>query len=463
MSTRKEFLVDKSVFLYSPYAVFAFDDNDVVIPLSVIREMQNIATTGKGEPRANASEFGTILDELSKEGNLREGIPLKNSVRLVVVGDVNEPILDIAKANGNYTLVSRDPFLRVEASAAYIYCEEYKSDQAPTGAQSYDGRCCLFVSEEEMQAFAATKKLNLNPAKDYTAVKMDGETIISTAHKLTVNEYIVLKNASNPSKTMLGRYDGRAVVPLSFYQGKETGRVYGIEPMNVGQIFALDALLAPAKVAPLVILKGPAGTAKTFLSMAAALAQTIDCWGGENTYRKILITRPNTKMDEDIGFLKGDEKDKVLPALRGLIDNVDNLSLADKAPANDRQKDGVKTESVLDELLARGTIDAQAMAYMRGRSIQRQFIVCDEMQNATINQVLSLVTRTAEGSKIVLLGDPNQIDHPYLDQRTNGISYAATRMRGSKLCFQLTFDESECTRSPLASEAIARLTPKGAI
>ena len=251
---------------------------------------------------------------------------------------------------------------------------------------------------------------------------------------------------------MLGRFDGEEIVPLRFYQRDHP--VFGVSARNVGQQFALDALMNPD--APLVILQGPAGTAKTFLSMAAALEQTYS----KNVYRKILITRPNAKMDADVGYLKGDERQKVLPTLRGLLDNMENLMQQDP---RDRKKDGINCESPADTLLANGIVDAQAMAYMRGRSICRQFMIVDEMQNSTVNQVLSIITRVGEESKIVLLGDPNQIDNPYLDRISNGLVYAAERMRGSPLCWQITFNERESTRSPLAREAIERLTPKGSV
>ena len=186
--------------------------------------------------------------------------------------------------------------------------------------------------------------------------------------------------------------------------------------------------------------------------MAAGLHQTLDT----HYYRRILVTRPNTKMDADVGFLKGDEKDKVMPTLRGLLDNVDNLMQPKRG-----SKDGVPCASPLDLLLDDGTIEAQAMAYMRGRSITRQFMVVDEMQNATAVQALSIITRIGEESKIVLLGDPDQIDNPYLDSRSNGLMYSAERMKGSVLCCQIAFTESECTRSALASAAIQRMKPKG--
>ena len=458
----KDFAPDKSVILSFPIAILAFDDNNVHLTYDVINEVRDVAANGRGEYRANAKEFGILLDTLLRNENAAKGLKLDNGGKLFIHPDSGISPAKLVSKNPEYILVTRDPYERVFAKVHGIPCEDYKSEQTPIDSQSYDGRSIIYIPTDEMKQFAKEKILPVPKKRSFVAVKADGSTIISQ-HFLTPNEYLILTDSSNPKHTMLGRYDGvaKAIVPLRYYPGKDVGPVYGVTPRNVGQIFALDALLAPPSVAPLVILKGPAGTAKTFLSMAAALAQTVDDWGGDEGfhYKKILLTRPNTKMDDDIGYLKGGEHEKILPTLRGLIDNIINLSPdADEGHI----KDGVQCGGIVDELLARGVIDAQAMAYMRGRSIMRQYIVCDEMQNATINQVLSIVTRVAEESKIVLLGDPNQIDHLLLDKRTNGISYAADRMRGSNLTFQITFDESECTRSPLAAEAIARLTPKGA-
>ena len=299
--TAKRFVLDKSVVIFSPYAIFAFDDNDVFIPLSVLLEMERAAREERGELRANAKEFGILMDELSTHGNLCKGIKLDNGGTLTVIGD-GESAMAVTQAHEGFILVTRDPFTRVIANTKGIPSEDYKSDQSPAGSQIYEGRCCLYVSSEEMAKFASTKVLRL-AKKPYAAVRTDGESLISTDYKLTVNEYVILADSSNPKHTLLGRFNGRDIVPLLYYPGKQAGLVYGVEPRNVGQVFALDALLAPPSVAPLVILNGPAGTAKTFLSMAAALAQTIDDWGGDEgaQYRRILITRPNTKMDDDIG------------------------------------------------------------------------------------------------------------------------------------------------------------------
>lgn len=478
---RKNFVIDSTILQLSPYAIYAFDDNNVYLCQSVIEEMKELGKSGTSETRGNARQLGYILDDLFS--NISEGRSIDDPANRKIIhmdnggnvfyvpSDVScgitatpsaQIMLLMAKMKDQSEdpiLVSRDAYLRAMAKAAGLKAEEFRSDSLPAGSTGYDGRCVMYVSSEEIEVFSTTGKLSINEKTKHYITKNTGATT-PESYKLSVNEYVMLVDSSHPQVgTVLGRYDGQHIVRLYGYGANERKPVYGVSPRNVGQRFALDALLTPAEEAPLVILKGPAGTAKTFLSMAAALAQTVDRWEGGNRYRKILLTRPNTKMDDDIGYLKGDEVQKVMPALRGLTDNVDNLM-----PHQDKGTGKSKVEiSALDSLMSQGIIDAQAMAYMRGRSITRQFIIVDEAQNATITQILSLITRVGEGSKIVILGDPDQIDHPYLDRKNNGLVYASERMMGSPLCWQVTFDESECTRSALASDAIARLTPKGVV
>lgn len=222
------------------------------------------------------------------------------------------------------------------------------------------------------------------------------------------NEYIVLVNDTNPTSTMIGRFDGHKIVPLNraITDGQKT---FGVTPRNVGQKFALDALLNPD--IPLVVLRGPAGTAKSFLSMAAGLQMVME----DQKYKKCLLTRPNTKMDNDIGYLKGDEVDKIMPILRGLLDNIDNL-LDIKQPKNmDHARD--TQSSAVTYLMDTGIVEMQSLAYMRGRSIVGQYIVADEMQNSTPTQALSIITRAGEGTKIVICGDTEQIDTPFIRYR----------------------------------------------
>lgn len=478
---RKNFVIDSTILQLSPYAIYAFDDNNVYLCQSVIEEMKELGKSGTSETRGNARQLGYILDDLFaniSEGRSVDGPANRKIIHMdnggnvfYVPSDVScgtaaapraQIMLLMAKMKDQSEdpiLVSRDAYLRAMVKAAGLKAEEFRSDSLPAGSVGYDGRCIMYVSSEEFAVFARIEKLSIDPKKKYYITKSNG-TALPDNYKLSINEYVTLVDSSNPQGgTLLGRFDGQRIVGLYGYEAHCIKPVYGVTPRNVGQRFALDALLTPAEKAPLVILKGPAGTAKTFLSMASALAQTVDRWEGENRYRKILLTRPNTKMDDDIGYLKGDEVQKVMPALRGLTDNADNLM-----PHQEKGMGKSKVEiSALDSLMSQGIIDAQAMAYMRGRSITRQFIIVDEAQNATITQILSLITRVGEGSKIVILGDPDQIDHPFLDRRNNGLIYASERMMGSPLCWQVTFDESECTRSALASDAIARLTPKGVV
>ncbi|MGL5260249.1 MAG: PhoH family protein [Lachnospiraceae bacterium] len=170
------------------------------------------------------------------------------------------------------------------------------------------------------------------------------------------------------------------------------------------------------------------------------------------------MCRPNVKFDDDIGFLPGTEAEKISPLLRPIFDNLSVLMDLNK----ENEKDGKKIqESVVDELFERGYIAAEAMAYMRGRSINDTYIIVDEAQNATPSQITGLITRCGTGSKIVLCGDPDQIDTTKLDKRNNGLVYASEKMKGSPFCMQVTFDEEECVRSPLAMDAAKRLIPKG--
>ena len=442
----KRFILDSSVLLYAPTAIYAFDDNEVFLPASVIKELGERTKTS-GELRANAMEAVKLLDSICDVPG--EAVHLKNGGILEIAGRLDDSIYDVA-AERNAVIVSRDPAVRLTARSMSLGAEPFKAERLSVDKKPYEGRCNLFVSGKEIAAFAQNKILKLDPTKEYYATDTDN-VVISEDYHLSPNEYVTLINSERPDAgTMLGRFNGEEIEPLRFYHRDHP--VFGVSARNAGQMFALDALMNPS--APLVILQGPAGTAKTFLSMAAALEQTYS----QNVYRKILITRPNAKMDADVGFLKGDERQKVLPTLRGLLDNMENLMQQDP---KDRKKDGINCESPADTLLANGVIDAQAMAYMRGRSICRQFMIVDEMQNSTQTQALSVITRIGEQSKIVLLGDPDQIDSPYLDRRNNGLVYAAEGMKGSPHCFQLTFMEKESTRSPLAKDALSRLRPKG--
>ena len=201
-----------------------------------------------------------------------------------------------------------------------------------------------------------------------------------------------------------------------------------------------------------MIVKGAAGTAKTFYALAVGLEKVLNNPTGE--YRRIMVSRPNAQFDADIGFLPGDEQEKISPLMRPVIDNLEQL-----VDSNDetRYEDERELKGKIDEIFDRGLIQAEALNFIRGRSIVKTYLMIDEAQNMTPGQVKGIITRAGEGTKIILLGDPGQIDRPFLDERTNGLSYAAEHMKGSPLCWQITMNGKECERSALAMDGGKRL------
>ena len=202
----------------------------------------------------------------------------------------------------------------------------------------------------------------------------------------------------------------------------------------------------------MVIVKGPAGTAKTLFSLAVGLQKILQ----ENSehYRRILICRPNVTMDEEIGFLPGTEQEKISPFMRPIFDNLEILVDSDE---KERYKNEKELLDKIKDLFDRRIITTEAVAYLRGRSIVKNWVIIDEAQNLSPKQVKTIITRVGEGTKLILIGDPEQIDHPFLDSRSNGLCYASEKMKGSDLCYQVTLKYDECERSPLAYEGSKKL------
>lgn len=438
----KTFILDSSVIINAPYSIFSFDEHTVVLADAVIDDISKLKSS-PGETGRNAQEALRLLDDLRQQGDLKKGVLLPGGGKIVVEMNHHTEILPdgwndketstrllkiaVALSDDNIILVSNDLTLRIKANLLGIAVEGYRTDQAK---EDYIGRC----------------EITLDRSDALDEIYRQGVTASSReqAACLTYGQYVLLRSPANLSQTALAWYDGKV-----FQLIKDKHNPYGIRPRNVGQKFAIDALLAPPDEVPLVLLKGPAGTAKTLLALACGLSQTID---KNPIYDRILVTRPNCKFDEDIGFLKGTEEDKIGPLIRPIWDNLEQLTrIKDK-------KDGVKMTSYAQTLFDNGSIVAQAMAYMRGRSIANTWIIIDEAQNMTPLQAFGITSRVGAGSKIILAGDPDQVDNPYLNRWNNGLSFASDRMKGSRLCRQVTFSDDECERSPLALEAIKRLT-----
>ena len=453
--TKKTYLLDTNVLLTSPYALYAFDDNDVVLADITLEELDHLKTA-PGDTGYNARETNRILNELQSQNSIAAGIQMPGGGRFhVETNYINEKlppgwdekrpdhrILRVAngmsgKLETPVILVTNDVSMRLKADICGVRAEDYNADKSVDVSEQYRGRRTVTVAPATLEAF-------------YTDGGLDPKRLRGLNPVL--NEFFILRSRQDAKKTALARFDGERLVPLRYLKEKP----YGVTARNVGQQFVQEMLMTGAEAAPLVILKGPAGTAKTFYALAVGLEKVIRT----DEYRKILITRANVKFDEDIGFLKGTEEEKIMPLIRPSIDNLELL-----LSARGRKKGEPLQERDIDSevrsLFEDGIITAQALAYLRGRSITNTWILIDEAQNLTPTQALGIITRAGIGSKIILAGDPDQIDHPRLDRRTNGLVYASERMKGSPLCWQTSFEGHECTRSPLALDAAQRMTSKG--
>ncbi len=451
----KHYVLDTNVLIQDPNAIFNFEDNYVVLTNTTIEELDNLKTH-KGETGYCARIVSKKLDDLRKLGNLKEGIDLPNGGRLYIESNKDSTLLPdewdehkadneilkgalyVSKEYSSTVLVTKDTIMRIKADSIGLVSQDYKSEMVDDEYLTYTGRRTIKVSDECID-FLLSNDECIGESEPHSEEIPFG--------LLKDNEFVQIVGTS--SEHMLhGRYNKqlKAIAPL-FYASMQP---FGVKAKGVGQLYAIEALMQPAKDLPLVILKGPAGSAKTFLAMACGLEQTYN----SPTYRKMLITRANVSFDNDIGALPGTEEEKVNPLLRGCLDNLELL--VDEKGVREGEKEEYLKDKVY-ELFDRGIIDIQALAFLRGRSVTRQFVVIDEAQNTTPNQMLGILTRAGAGTKVVICGDLDQIDNPHLDRHTNGLAFALEKMTGSPLCAVVGFDESECTRSPLAMEASKRM------
>ena len=457
---RKTYVVDTNVLIQSPDATECFEDNQVIIPLAVIEELDGLKNA-EGEKGANARTAIRLLEKYRQFGDLLEGIELqnggflrveKNYVDVELPKDLPESkmdnrILKVCKGlmekekEKKLILVTKDILLRIKAQILGIQAEDFTTEQVVSGYSQYTGRCEVYVDEESFKNF---KK---NGIKKDSVYQVDSEGNRKEVELIT-NEFLILKADQSNRKTQLGRFDGKKIVPLNYKKSKP----YGVKPKNAGQYFLQEALMESPKKVPLVIVKGMAGTAKTFYSLAVGLEKILN--QDEKEYRKILVSRPNVQFDNEIGFLPGTEQEKISPLMRPIIDNLEQLIDSNE---EERYKDELELSGKIEEVFERGIIVAEAMSFIRGRSFVETYLIIDEAQNMTPKQVAGIITRAGKGTKVILLGDPNQIDNPLLDERTNGLSYASEKMKGSELCYQITMTQEECERSALALDAIGRL------
>lgn len=455
----KIYILDTNVLIQAPYAVECFEENEVVLPMTVLEELDNLKKE-EGEKGANVRRVIRILDAYREKGNLLEGVYTghggilrveKKYLNVELPEDLpdhksDNRILKVCiglskESPKQVILVTKDILLRIKAQLLGIQAEDFTTEQVAGHEEQYLGRKEVFVPEVLFKDF---KKKGV-PVESVYCCDSNGACIHP---ELFENEFIILRADQSSQKTQLGRVEKGIIRKLEYRKSTP----YGVSPRNVGQYFFQEALMQPAEKAPLVIVKGMAGTSKTFYSLAVGLEKVLNDPSGE--YRRILICRPNALFDSDIGFLPGNEQEKISPLMRPIMDNLEQL-----VDSNDRERysDERELQDKIQEIFDRGLIQTEALTFIRGRSILKTYLIIDEAQNMTPAQIKGIITRAGKETKIILLGDPNQIDRPYLDDRTNGLSYAAEHMKGSPLCWQITLLPEECERSSLATEAIQRL------
>lgn len=459
----KYYVLDTNVLLHSPNALFAFNEHTVIIPEVVIEELDRFKKEAS-DRGANSREVSRIIDSFRLTGNLLEGVLINQQGGTLKLEsnhtDTKMPsywerdkadnrILQVCKGLDESSrptiLVSRDTNMRVKATILGVQAEDFRNDKVADIENQYTGRAVVYTSTDVINNFY---KDDLN-CIDVSDLKIyDNETASLINPSLVTNQFLLIRSVDNDRHTAVGRFDGKKIVQLKY----RNRNPFGVTPRNVGQIFLQECLMMSAEEAPLVIIKGMSGTAKTFYSLTVGLYKYMEC--RPRDYHHILICRPNVPMDEDIGFLPGSESEKISPFMRGIRDNLFVLMSGNTAVED---KEIAQVEDTVQMLFDKRIIQTEALAYQRGRSVQNYWMIFDEMQNSTPRQAKGVITRPGLGTKIILLGDPAQIDHPYLDSRTNGLVYASDKMRGSKLCFQVTMNADECERSPLAFEAAMRL------
>ncbi len=449
---KKTYVLDTNI-LISSYgeALYGFDDNDVVLTTTTLEELDNLKESKNGEASYGARATGRILDKiLEGSDDILNGVPISNGGTLRIEPNGQDESLlpagmDLKKADNRIIsstkfisrnekkptiLVSNDTLMKIKAKSAGVTVQSYHNDELDTDLE-YTGRIELTVPAKMIADIYIDKTVTVNKRlKAFKNIEFDE------------NEFVLLKSEVNEKQTAPTIYRNGTLELISDIDYK----LDSIIPKNLGQRYALYSLLSDDF--PLVVLSGVAGSGKTLLSVAAAMESV---FGKNAHYDYIMYTRNNVLFDDDIGFLPGDEKAKMGPLVRPFIDALEVYF-------REKGEDPKNIQALIEDLIFQRLIRIESMAYMRGRSLSNCVLIVDEIQNASPKQLRGICTRMGRNSKLILLGDPSQIDSNYLSTKNNGLVFVQQKMRGSKLCAQLTFNESnECQRGILSEESIRRL------
>lgn len=433
---KKIYVLDTNVLLHDPQAMFHFVDNDLVIPITVIEEIDGFKKDSS-EIGRNARHISRILDGFRAKASLMKGVTLEQGGVLKVALYTEEAMRrlppELRSDRGDNRIlavalnlketcqcpvifVTKDTNLRIKADAVGLIAQDYESDK---------------VSIEDL--YTGTAQINVD--KDLVD-RFYGQGYVDLPGEFSPNQCITLIDEGNPSHTAIGRYHGPLQRLMPLVRPPKEG-TWGIHPRNREQQFALDLLFNDD--IQLVTLVGKAGTGKTLLAIAAGLYKSAD----QGSFSRLLVSRPVFPMGRDLGFLPGDVEEKLAPWMQPIFDNVDLLLGA--VEERGKRKRGYK------ELVDMGLLEIEPLTYIRGRSIPKQYMIVDEAQNLTPHEIKTIVTRAGEGTKIVLTGDPYQIDNPYVDASSNGLTYVVEKFKGQEIAGHVTLSKGE--RSALAELA----------
>ncbi|NDI33689.1 PhoH family protein [Chengkuizengella sediminis] len=437
---KKIYVLDTNVLLHDPNALFSFLEHDVIVPAIVLEEIDS-KKRNADEIGRNARYVSRLLDGFREKGKLQEGISLENGGRLkvelnhlsflkmknifaeitndnrILAVALNYKLEEEEKSHPkSVVLVSKDTLVRIKADVLGIKAEDYLSDRVEK-TTDYTGYNTLNIHPSIIDEFYTFRNITIDHLK--------------FKHNLNPHEFVILKDELGTSKSALLKVDEQIKKLDALYLSNDP--IWGIAARNVQQRMVLELLLNDD--IPLVTITGRAGTGKTLLALASGLLKVED----ENKYKKLLIARPVVPMGKDLGYLPGEKEEKLRPWMQPIYDNLEFLF-------------NTKKSGDLDKILAGlGSIQVEALTYIRGRSIPNQFIIIDEAQNLSKHEVKTILSRVGEGSKIVLMGDPEQIDHPYLDASSNGLTHVVERFKNEMVSGHITLKKGE--RSHLAQLA----------
>ncbi len=437
---QKVYVLDSSVLLHDPDAMFQFEDNEVIVPYAVLEELENtkrfMDSVGQAARRAIRH-----LDQLREQGQLAQGVTLSHGGKLRI--ELNHtghvlPLLSDPSLTDNriisvclnltsedarpVILVTKDIAMRVKADALGVMTQDYYNDKV------------VLVSLTDEVVYQEMSDDQVNQVYQEGYIEVDRTFPPNTCVKGSVREHPVIPLVASP--------DGHKLL-FSQVHNQVT---WGIFPKNIEQSWALHLLNNPE--IKLVNLMGPAGTGKTLLALASGLEQTIHA----GLYATVLCARPIVPFGKDIGYLPGEKEHKVRPYMQPVYDNLELLLRPKRDKEKERDNGGEAIfDSVIDLLKKKRQLDIEVLTYIRGRSIPNQFIIIDEAQNLSVHEIKTIITRAGEGTKIVLCGDQDQIDHPYLDKQSNGLAHVSSRLRGEPFYAQVWLVQGE--RSELASRS----------